>query len=216
VRQGFIFRSTPNRETKGTLLVERFAIVGVRYGEILFRKGYFHFNSAEIRQNSMKQFLQYTFVLFLGMVGFGCTSSSTEKTSAGWLPKSEPAKTEATEKHFRGLDVAMMEIGYRYQELYWAGKDGNWLYAAYQLDKIELSLRLAIERRPLRKESAQVFLDEPVKTMRDGISQANPEMFTTQFKLFTAHCNACHKAENVPFFMVREPEIRTSVVKISP
>ena len=33
----------------------------------------------------------------------------------------------------RGFDVAMVETGYRYGELYWAGRDENYDYARYQL-----------------------------------------------------------------------------------
>jgi hypothetical protein len=50
------------------------------------------------------------------------------------------------EKQFRGLDVAMIEIGYRFGELYWAGQDRNWDYAKYQADKVRLALELALEQ----------------------------------------------------------------------
>jgi len=34
----------------------------------------------------------------------------------------------------------MMEVGYRYQELYWAIKDSNWAYADHQLHEMEETL----------------------------------------------------------------------------
>ena len=40
------------------------------------------------------------------------------------------------EKHLRGLDVAMTEIGYRYGELHVAARERNWDYAKYQTEKI--------------------------------------------------------------------------------
>ena len=54
----------------------------------------------------------------------------------------------------------MAEIGYRYGELLRAGKTRNWEYAQYQMEKIDLSLRLALERRPKRVKSAEPFLNQ--------------------------------------------------------
>lgn len=51
----------------------------------------------------------------------------------------------------------MVEVGYRFTELYFAGKEHNWDYAKYQAEKIEVALRLGLERRPKRAQSAQFF-----------------------------------------------------------
>ena len=44
----------------------------------------------------------------------------------------------------------MAEISYRFTELYFAGQDGNWDHVKYHSEKIDLALRLALERRPKR------------------------------------------------------------------
>src|SRR5687767_11143659 len=77
-----------------------------------------------------------------------------------WLKGTTDEKLAQIERHLRGLDVAMAEISYRYGELLIAGKTRNWEYAQYQTEKIDLSLRLAIERRPKRGKSAEPFLIE--------------------------------------------------------
>jgi hypothetical protein len=51
--------------------------------------------------------------------------------NAGWLKGTADEKFLAVERHLRGLDVAMAEIGYRYGELLRAGKTRNWEYAQY-------------------------------------------------------------------------------------
>ena len=69
-------------------------------------------------------------------------------TASGWIEGSSDERWTTMERHLRGLDVAMVEVGYRYQELYWAGADENWSFADYQLTKIELALANALQRRP--------------------------------------------------------------------
>lgn len=78
-------------------------------------------------------------VVGLCLVVLGCTPAGPRESvfEAQWLPHSPEARTETLARHLRGLDVAMLEIGHRYSELYWAGRDGNWRYADYQAGKIE-------------------------------------------------------------------------------
>lgn len=55
---------------------------------------------------------------------------------AGWLSQgSVEERFAVVASQLRGFDVAMVEVGYRYGELYWAGRDGNWEFAAYQIEK---------------------------------------------------------------------------------
>lgn len=42
-----------------------------------------------------------------------------------WLPAAPEERIAETEKHLRGFDVAMMEVGYRFTELYFAGRERN-------------------------------------------------------------------------------------------
>src|SRR5688572_19353742 len=60
-------------------------------------------------------------------------------SGGAWLLASPGERNAQVERHFRGLDVAMMEVGYRFAELYFAGMDGNWPYAKYQAEKIDLA-----------------------------------------------------------------------------
>jgi hypothetical protein len=69
----------------------------------------------------------------------------------------------------RGFDLAMMEVGYRYTELHWAGQDKNWDYAKYQCEKIQHVIELAMERRTNRAPSAQWFLTNAIPPMKAAI-----------------------------------------------
>jgi hypothetical protein len=112
-------------------------------------------------------------------------------------------------KHLRGFDVAMAETGYRYGELYWAGQDRNWDYAAYQIEKIRTAVQNGVERRPKRARSAQV-LDGSLPGVEEAVKRKDAALFAERFAVLTATCNACHEAERVPFIHVRPPTVRTS------
>jgi hypothetical protein len=133
-----------------------------------------------------------------------------------WLQGGEEDKFETISKHLRGLDMAMVETGYRYGELYWAGQDRNWDFAAYQLEKIRLTLELSLERRPKRAASAQLFSTVAVPQMKEAIEKKDPELFRKRFEVFTTACNTCHAMEQVPFMHVRPPAQRLSVIGAIP
>ena len=115
-------------------------------------------------------------------------------------------------RHFRGLDQAMIEIGYRYEELYWAGRDGNWPFAAYQLQKIRLTLANAVERRPRRAASASM-LDAALEALEQAGTRKDTAVFAAGFRALTATCNSCHAAEKVEFMRVAQPSERPSVIR---
>lgn len=131
-----------------------------------------------------------------------------------WIQENDPEKFKLIEKQFRGFDVSMMEVGYRYQELYWAGKEKNWSYAKYQVDKIELSIKNALIRRPKRKNSSKYFLDNVLPEIKNIIEKKESNKFEISFTKLTNGCNTCHTQEKVEFFRVNKPKINLSIISI--
>jgi hypothetical protein len=132
-----------------------------------------------------------------------------------WLQGDVDSRFQLVAKHLRGFDVAMAEVGHRYVELYWAGQDRNWAYAAYQLAKIETAVANGVERRPKRAASARM-LDAAVIGMRAAIVSTDRTSFDRAFAVLTETCNACHSAERVPFITVAQPNVRLSPVRGAP
>jgi hypothetical protein len=97
----------------------------------------------------------------LGGAKPGAPSAGADRHAA-WLRGTTEERFAAIERHLRGLDQAMAEIGYRYGELVVAAKDRNWDYAKYQAEKMRLTLELAVERRPKRAASSRPFLEEAI------------------------------------------------------
>jgi hypothetical protein len=133
-----------------------------------------------------------------------------------WLLEGTPEDRFArAARHLRGLDVAMLEIGLRYEELYWAGADRNWPYARYQVGKIRTALALAVERRPKRAASA-TMLEASLQALDEAIAAEDEGRFGAAFPALTQLCNACHAAEQVPSFHVRPPELRRGAIGAAP
>jgi hypothetical protein len=130
--------------------------------------------------------------------------------NAGWLKGSDDEKFTTVERHLRGLDVSMAEIGYRYGELLVAGKERNWDYAKYQTDKIDLSLRLAVERRPKRAKSAEPFLVNDLPAVLDAVKAKDAPKLDAALERLHAGCVECHKKEDVLYFKSAVDRIKQS------
>jgi hypothetical protein len=129
-----------------------------------------------------------------------------------WLRGDTETRLAVVAKQLRGLDVTMVEVGYRYGELYWAGQDQNWPYAAYQIEKIRTAVALGLERRPKRAASAAV-LESALTPLAAAVQRRDQAEFTARFAQLTATCNACHHAEAVPFMHVVTPTERRSSIR---
>ncbi|HAM97721.1 MAG TPA: hypothetical protein DCQ26_03850 [Marinilabiliales bacterium] len=152
-------------------------------------------------------------LIFVGL--YACDTGDKSKPSGaeGWLKGDENQKFETIAKQLRGFDMAMVETGYRYQELYWAGKDENWEYAAYQAEKIKVAIENGLERRPKRAASAQNFLNIALPEMGKAIASRDTIQFKQAFTTLTANCIACHVLEKVSFVTVKTPVERQSPVR---
>ena len=156
--------------------------------------------------------LNYIFPLsFLLMVS--CSSPEEIQIDGKWIKGDKQKQIEIIERQFRGFDMAMVETGYRYQELYWAGYDKNWEYADYQFKKLKKSINNGLERRPKRAHSAQYFLNTILPEFKQVILEKDSTKFMHAFNTLTVNCNACHSMEHVPFFTVKPPESRQSPIK---
>jgi hypothetical protein len=132
--------------------------------------------------------------------------------AGGWLKALPPDKqVEAIDRQFRGFDMAMFEVNYRYTEMYFGAIEGNWEYALYTGEKIAWAIMNGYERRPKRKASAEeYFFKESYPAVLDAIRKKDPALFKERFDALRNACNACHTAEKVPFIQVGIPTIKQS------
>lgn len=158
--------------------------------------------------------MKQTIILILTLGLFSCNQKTDKETAQGdWIKGTETEQIKTIEKQFRGFDNAMVETGYRYQELYWAGQDQNWEYADYQIEKIKIAIENGLERRPKRAKSAEHFLTYVLPEMKKSIESKDTVIFNKNFQTMTINCNSCHAMEKVSFFNVQIPTERQSPIR---
>jgi len=150
-------------------------------------------------------------ILLAVCVATGCRLPASNK--ANWIKGDSNERWTAMARQLRGLDVAMVEMGYRYEELYWAGADANWDYADYQLTKMRLTLENALVRRPKRRASAEELFMSSLDEMKRAVAGKERGEFEGAFAGLTAACNSCHVAEGVPTFHVERSADRPSPIR---
>jgi hypothetical protein len=159
----------------------------------------------------------FTIFYILTFIFISCNNGQNNEAAGtdGWLEGDQQEKFNTVAKHLRGFDMAMVETGYRYTELFWAGKDENWEYADYQLEKIRTAIENGLERRPKRAASAKPFLETILPQMKDAIQGKDTIMFLKHFTLLQSGCKSCHIKENVSFFQTEIPKVRLSPIKFN-
>lgn len=155
-----------------------------------------------------------TTLLTFTILTFICACQSSKPVGRdGWLKGTTDEKLETVAGQLRGLDMTMVETGYRYTELYWAVKDTNWDYAHYQLEKLKSTLEYALVRRPKRAEPAKKYLTVALPAMGKSLDAKDVMVFDRQFIDLTQTCNDCHKSQEVAYFKVMQPVHRQSPIR---
>jgi len=156
-------------------------------------------------------------ILMTILLSLGCLfAQNNYSTKSNWLleTKSEDKKFQAIQKQLRGFDLAMVEVGYRFNSFYFAIKDKNYDLANYQLDKIKKSMVNGIIRRPAREQNSKtMFIDTQYKAMKKALESKDDKLIASEYETTKRVCNACHEAENVPFIKVIDPEYRWQPIK---
>jgi hypothetical protein len=140
----------------------------------------------------------------------GLPTTLAQGVKVGWLARLTPdAQAGALERQLRGFDAAMVEVGYRYTEMYFGAIEGNWAYALYTAEKLGAAMENGLERRPKRRPNADaIFLRDIHPAMLEALKQKSPALFKERFDALRTRCNACHAAEGVPFIQVGIPPMK--------
>ncbi|MDR4988676.1 MAG: hypothetical protein RG741_07570 [Bacteroidales bacterium] len=159
-------------------------------------------------------FLILATLMLAGMIISACQTQTEQHFETRWAGEHLEEIIKNLESQFGGFDQTMMQTNYRYNELYWAGKDGNWAYAEYQLEEMLEGLEKGFVRRPQREASALQFVEQAAPRLLQTIQAGDQAAFMDAFTRFASSCNTCHAMEDVPFIQMIIPEVRTSLVKL--
>jgi hypothetical protein len=147
-----------------------------------------------------------------GAIGFGAGNAQVPNPpkASGWLKALPPeGQIAAIDRQLRGFDTAMVEVNYRYIEMYFGAIQGNWDYALYTGEKLAWAMQNGFQRRPKRQASGEmIFFKQPYPDVLDAIKKKDIALFKQRFDTLRHACNACHVAEKVPFIQVGIPTFR--------
>jgi hypothetical protein len=109
--------------------------------------------------------------------------------------------------------MAMVETGYRYAEIYFTVKNGNWDFALYNAQKLAVAIMNGFERRPKRRANSEaLFLKGAYPEVLAAIRAKGSSAFEARFDDMTTQCNARHAAESLPFTKVARPTQKLSPI----
>lgn len=103
----------------------------------------------------------------------------------------------------------MIEMGERYQNLYWAARQEKWEFAAYQAEEIEKLVRTLMLARPARAASGGIFLQNVFPMLHEAVASREWDSFAPAFRRLNAECMGCHVREDHAFVQI-PPEPATA------
>jgi hypothetical protein len=110
---------------------------------------------------------------------------------------------------------AMMDVGYHFTNLWFAGQSKHWPLAQFYLDETRSHLRWAVRIIPVRRiPGGEIDLRGLLEAL-DGtglaeigkaIANKNAEGFTSAYRHALEGCYSCHNASDKPYLRPRIPE----------
>lgn len=133
--------------------------------------------------------------------------------AADWRKRADmPQKVERLVEALPSAANIMIEMGERYQNLYWAAKQDKWEFAAYQAEEIkELIEKLEITR-PQRAATARGFLGAVYPMLPNAVKTRNWKKFEMAFEKMRHECVVCHAKNGMGFVQLPIPRRATSPV----
>jgi hypothetical protein len=111
---------------------------------------------------------------------------------------------------------AMMSAAYHFNNLWFAGKAGNWPLAEFYWTETRSHLRWAVRVIPVRKDAAkrdinlkdilQAVENSPLKQLQEAIQAKDNDKFLAAYKFTLEGCYSCHKASDKPYLRPKIPD----------
>jgi hypothetical protein len=124
-----------------------------------------------------------------------------------------PATEAASPPAFRpGLgDVMTMLVQPRHLKLALAGREKNWVYAAYELHELEEAFERVERYSPVWRKFPIAEMPkttkEPMDALEQTIKAGDSRRFDIAFGQLTTTCNTCHQGAERGMIVIRRPEM---------
>jgi len=98
--------------------------------------------------------------------------------------------------------IPMREVGDRFQNMYFAAKDGNWALAAYMSKYMNGSMNPASVTKPAEYKVWKGFYDDTFTPVNKAIMSKDLKAFETAYTAVINDCNNCHQGMGYGFIKV--------------
>ena len=98
--------------------------------------------------------------------------------------------------------IPMREVGDRFQNIYFAAKDGNWALAAYMSKYMNGSMNPASVTKPAEYKVWKDFYDNTFTGVNKAIMAKDFKAFDAAYTAVISNCNACHQGMGYGFIKV--------------
>lgn len=156
--------------------------------------------------------------LLAGIV-LACGITAASRAQAPAAPENnDPAALRAEIERLKGIaqgqSLAMMQVAYNINNLWFAAHAGNWPLAQFYFGDARGRLRLALRITPVRKISTgdlelQPFLDALEKTqlakLGETIMAKDVKQFEAAYRATLEGCHTCHTASEKPYLALQVP-----------
>jgi len=106
-----------------------------------------------------------------------------------------------------GLGEFMVSIQLHHSKLWFAGKNGNWELANFELGEIQESLDDINRYNKDRPEIKELpMIDSPLDSLKSAVIKKDLEAFKRSYILLTNTCNNCHQVTKHGFNKIKIPD----------
>ena len=98
--------------------------------------------------------------------------------------------------------VPMREVGDRFQNMYFAAKEGNWGLAAYMSKYMNGSMKPASLTKPAEYAMWQQFYENTFAPVNKAIQAQDWKAFEKEYTAVIKECNGCHDSMGYKFIKV--------------
>jgi hypothetical protein len=107
-----------------------------------------------------------------------------------------------------GLGEFMSSIQVHHAKLWFAGKNGNWELADFEIGEIQEALDDIQKFCRDRPEISELpMINSPLDSLKKAITDKNAENFKSSFNLLTNTCNNCHSVTKHGFNKIKIPDL---------
>ncbi len=110
------------------------------------------------------------------------------------------------ENYKPGLGELMSVVQMHHAKLWFAGINGNWKLAEFEVKEISEVLRNANKIETDRPEAKNIPMIYPeIDSVSSSVNEKSIDKFISSFKLLTKTCNDCHKENEFGFNVITIP-----------